>query len=165
MHYMFSSLHETVVMRLLIAILMVCAVYGNWVDEMWNPGLFEGDILLNPQQREEIKAGRFEFASVKHKLWPNAVIPYEISGELTWEKKAMKELDEAIKQYHTYTCLRFKRRTTEKGYIEFYKGGGCSSPVGYSGRRNGVSLSSGCWWRATIMHEIGHSLGKYSSLW
>ena len=37
----------------------------------------------------------------------------------------------------------------------------CSSPVGYRGRVNRVSLASGCRRLGTVMHEIGHSIGIY----
>ena len=36
----------------------------------------------------------------------------------------MKELKVSIEQYHKYTCLKFVKRTTQRGYIHFYKGGG-----------------------------------------
>lgn len=38
----------------------------------------------------------------------------------------------------------------------------CSSPVGYTGTANRITLGRGCWWRSTIMHEIGHSLGEFT---
>ncbi|XP_057291858.1 low choriolytic enzyme-like isoform X2 [Hydractinia symbiolongicarpus] len=144
-----------------LILVLSSVVKSSWIKQMEDPALFEGDMVLTPSQLQQVKEGTFTFSSVtsKNRLWPNGIIPYTISSELKREQKAMKELNEAIKQYHTYTCLRFKRRTTEKGYIEFYKGGGCSSPVGYGGGRNWVSLGQWCWWRATIMHEIGHSIG------
>lgn len=40
----------------------------------------------------------------------------------------------------------------------------CSSWVGRDTRVPGgehpISLDSGCWWKATVMHEIAHSLGR-----
>lgn len=128
---------------------------------MENPGLYEGDMLLDPDQMKEVEQGTFTFSATgnKNKLWPNAVVPYVLSSDLSRNSGFMKEFKHSIDQYHKYTCLRFKQRTNERGYIYFYQGGGCSSPVGYTGGRNTVSLSKGCWWRSTIMHEIGHSLG------
>ncbi|XP_057291267.1 zinc metalloproteinase nas-6-like [Hydractinia symbiolongicarpus] len=152
-------------MKLLIVViavvLMTWKVEANWVKEMENPGLYEGDMVLSPDQMKEVKQGTFTFSSTskKNKLWPNGVVPYTVNSDLARESEFKREFDIAIAQYHKYTCLRFKKRTNEGGYINFYKGGGCSSPVGYGGRRNGVSLSKGCWWRTTIMHEIAHSLG------
>ena len=41
----------------------------------------------------------------------------------------------------------------------------CSSPVGYrSGRVNSVSLAGGCWFKGTVIHEIGHSIGKKGNI-
>lgn len=37
----------------------------------------------------------------------------------------------------------------------------CSSPVGYSGRANRITLGKGCWYKKIVMHEIGHSIGLY----
>ena len=33
-------------------------------------------------------------------------------------------IPKAIQEYEKHTCLRFKERTTERGYIRFYKGNG-----------------------------------------
>merc|ERR1712150_66543 len=76
--------------------------------------------------------------------------------------RGVQVINDAIAQYHKYTCLRFHKRTNEGAYLSFYRGGGCSSPVGYrAGRVNRVSLASGCWYLGTVMHEIGHSMGFY----
>ena len=54
------------------------------------------------------------------------------------------------------------RRTNQRSYVSFYRGGGCSSPVGYrNGRVNRISLASGCWHKGVTMHEMGHTLGFY----
>lgn len=133
----------------------------SWVPGMENPGLYEGDMVLNPEQMLEVEDGTFTFSSTgnKNKLWPNGVVPYTMSSDLARSSEFMSEFQHSIDQYHKYTCIRFKKRSNERGYIHFYAGGGCSSPVGYRGSKNTVSLSKGCWWRSTIMHEIGHSLG------
>lgn len=50
-------------------------------------------------------------------------------------------------------------------HLEFYVWSSlfsCSSPVGYRyGRVNKISLASGCQYKGTAMHEIGHSIGLY----
>ena len=43
---------------------------------------------------------------------------------LETEPEANSELTKAIEQYHKYTCIRFVKRTSESGYINFYRGGG-----------------------------------------
>uniref|UniRef100_A0A7M5XK55 Metalloendopeptidase n=3 Tax=Clytia hemisphaerica TaxID=252671 RepID=A0A7M5XK55_9CNID len=154
---------EKSIMKLGTLLLATCLAFasGAWVPEMENAGLYEGDMILDPDQQKEVEDGTFTFSSTgnRNKLWPNAVVPYSLTSDLARDGKFMREFQHSIDQYHKYTCIRFKRRSNERAYIGFYMGGGCSSPVGYTGGRNRVSLSKGCHWRSTIMHEIGHSLG------
>lgn len=140
-----------------------------WVKEMENPGLYQGDMELDPDQLQAVRNGKFSFGSTKNseKIWPRdengeVTIPYYIESSLGRERQAVDEIKASIEQYHKYTCLRFVPWRRGQNYISFYKGQGCSSPVGRNnGRGNRISLSSGCWWRATIMHEMGHSLGLH----
>ena len=46
-----------------------------------DPGLFEGDIVLDPDEREGMKNGN-AYASIKGGRWPNAVVPYVITGSI-----------------------------------------------------------------------------------
>ena len=39
------------------------------------------------------------------------------------------------------------------------KDGGCWSPIGMSGGEQKLSLSYGCWWNDTIVHEFIHAFG------
>ena len=41
------------------------------------PGLFEGDIVLRPGEKENA------FASVGSKRWPGAIVPYEIDDSIS----------------------------------------------------------------------------------
>ena len=41
----------------------------------------------------------------------------------------MAAINAAIADYEKLTCLRFKKRTTEAGYIHFYQGGGFVSEL------------------------------------
>ena len=89
-------------------------------------------------------------------------IAYDYSSEIASSSKAKAAIQAAIADYQKYTCLRFLKRTSESEYLHFYKGGGCSSPVGRTGGRNTISLASGCWSKSTVIHEMGHSLGEYN---
>lgn len=46
-----------------------------------DPGLFEGDIVLDPDEREGTKNGN-AYASIKGGRWPNARVPYVITGSI-----------------------------------------------------------------------------------
>lgn len=125
---------------------------------------FEGDMILNPQQMAELAGPGLSYSSSKY-LWPinrgRTSIPYYVESSLRGGNGETM-IKKAIAEYHKYTCIRFRPyRRGDKAYLSFYKGGGCSSPVGYSGRSNRVSLASGCWRLGTVEHEIGHSLGMY----
>ncbi|XP_057291911.1 hatching enzyme 1.2-like [Hydractinia symbiolongicarpus] len=147
----------TVALLLLASCLSVRCV---WVKEMENPGVFEGDMVLDPDEKEGVWKTGNAFASIKGGRWPGAKIPYVVEGSIS--SRGISAINAAIADYHKYTCLRFHRRTNERSYISFYRGGGCSSPVGYRyGRTNRISLASGCWNKGIVMHEIGHSIGIY----
>jgi len=151
---------------LLLLLLCYLPCIASWVKEMENTNLFEGDMILRPDQMQRWSQGVvYGSKRDKNELWPNGVVPYIIARDLRNEPKAMQGIKEAFAEYKKYTCIRFVQRTNQQHYVEFHKGGGCSSWVGRSvnvrGGRHPISLDAGCWWRTTIMHEIGHSLGFY----
>ena len=53
-----------------------------------DPGIYEGDMELSPEQLEEVRNGKFSFGSMsnRERLWPNTngevVIPYHIEKSL-----------------------------------------------------------------------------------
>lgn len=145
---------------LLLFVLCMGAVRSEWVQQMENTDLFEGDIVLDPSEKEKLDKGGDVYGSIKGSRWPNAVVPYAIKSSIS--SSGARAIQAAIAQYHKHTCIRFKKRTNEWNYISFYRGTGCSSPVGkrFLGA-NSISLGNGCYQIGTIMHEIGHSLGLY----
>jgi len=143
---------------ILFAIIAVTS--AAWVKEMENPNMFEGDIVLDPDERESTFGQINTYASIKGGRWPNAKVPYVITRSIGSNGRGV--IQQAFEQYHKHTCLRFSPRTNEQSYISFHVGQGCSSPVGYRyGRRNDISLAGGCQYLGTTMHEIGHSIGLY----
>jgi len=150
----------------LIVALFAASAYA-WVPQMENMALFEGDMVLRPDQQAKYKNGELGYGSKKNRdeLWPAGVVPYLIASELRYNSKAMASINAAFAEYKKYTCIRFVPRSNQAQYVEFHKGGGCSSWVGRDtrvrGGRHPISLDSGCWWKATVMHEIAHSLGFY----
>ena len=95
------------------------------------------------------------------RLWPKT-IAYAWDDNIAKSKKAKNAIMAAIADYQRYTCLRFVPWNGHKDYFYFYQGVGCSSPVGKWGGRASISLASGCWSKATVIHEMGHSLGELS---
>lgn len=146
----------------LSCLLMVGLAHAEtWNTEMENPNLYQGDIVLDPQQREILKNGKSLFASTKDQHWPNGVVHYQMADVIENNPVALKAINDAIADYHKYTCIRFKKRSNERAFIYFFRGPGCSSPVGFRGFRNSISLADGCLKKGVVMHEIGHSLGLY----
>jgi len=145
-------------MKLLILLALVGIAFSqSWVKEMEDESLFQGDIQLDPDEDER---GLNTFASIKGGRWPGAKLPYVIDSSIS--SGGVIAINAAIADYHKYTCIRFHRRSNERSYIKFYRGSGCSSPVGYRyGRVNSISLASGCWHKGTVIHEIGHTIGLY----
>ncbi|XP_020615459.1 zinc metalloproteinase nas-15-like [Orbicella faveolata] len=121
--------------------------------------LFEGDIVLTPQQKAVIQG--LQKGSITNKRWPNGVIVYEIDSSLSSASKAMAAINAAFADYKKNTCITFKQRTNERDYVSFFKGGGCWSYVGKIGGKQRLSLAGGCWYTGTVVHEIGHALGLF----
>eukprot|EP00058_Branchiostoma_floridae_P015247 XP_002600735.1 hypothetical protein BRAFLDRAFT_83478 [Branchiostoma floridae] len=121
--------------------------------------MYQGDIVLDRAGKNRILHGSENRGARIGGLWPGGVVPYHIEEPLRGSNLAVNAINDAITDYHKYTCLRFIRRTNQTAYISFVDGLGCSSPVGYYGRVNRITLSSVCWTRGTVIHEIAHSVG------
>merc|ERR1719476_1284499 len=120
-----------------LCLLLLPAISYAWVKEM-EAGEFQGDIVLPPDQVEAAKNGKLTFGSVTKRLWPKT-IAYSWDDNIARSSKAKNAIMAAIADYQRYTCLRF---------------------VPWNGRAT-ISLASGCWSKATVIHEMGHSLGFY----
>ncbi|KAJ7351775.1 hypothetical protein OS493_035718 [Desmophyllum pertusum] len=98
-------------------------------------------------------------------LWPgyntpgDVYIPYVIGGV---SSDAKKWLEPFIKELADDTCIKFRPRSGEPGYVKFVSGSGCSSDIGYRPNKiQEVVLGPGCQYKGTIAHEIMHLLGFY----
>ncbi|XP_070574803.1 zinc metalloproteinase nas-4-like isoform X2 [Ptychodera flava] len=114
------------------------------------PGFMEGDIYIGPM------VPRNAITNL-NKRWPNAQVPYEIWG---FDSAAVTRINAAIQEYHTHTCMRWVRRTTQRDYVRFVPKSGCWSPVGRTGGMQELSVGGACnWSRGVIMHEMMHAAG------
>ncbi|AKD58681.1 peptidase M12 [Spirosoma radiotolerans] len=120
--------------------------------------VFESDILLSPdnlQERNDVHmdgTGRAKASS----RWPNKIIYYAIDPALPNQTR----VKDAIAHWEANTPIRFVQRTTQRGYVLFRVGSGCSSNVGFSGSQQYINLGSNCTTGNTI-HEIGHTIGLW----
>ena len=55
---------------------------ASWVPAMDNPGLFEGDMVLSPEQVEAVKNGGVSYGAKKNGRWPKTSIAYELTSDL-----------------------------------------------------------------------------------
>lgn len=74
----------------------------------------------------------------------------------------MNKIEDAIKQYHTKTCVKFTPWAGERDYIIITsENSGCWSSVGRVGGEQQVNLQiPGCVQKSgTVIHELMHALG------
>ncbi len=117
-------------------------------------GIFEGDIILG--DAVELATQRGHTIDRTGDTWNGAVVPYEIDPALPDPDRVRQ----GMIAWERHTAVRFVPRTTERDYVEFVPGTGCSSSVGRTGRRQEVLLAPGCG-RLSVMHELGHVVGLY----
>lgn len=120
--------------------------------------VFESDILLPPESLKE-KTDMHTEGTGRSKTstrWPNKIVYYSIDAALPNQSR----VTDAIAHWEANTPLRFVQRTTQRGYVVFKTGSGCSSNVGYSGGVQYVNLANTCTTGNTI-HEIGHTVGLW----
>jgi len=160
-------------MKWLVFVLLVRSVVGPpYINpdenrDINDPNLFEGDMILTPEQRGNIEMGLDVFktdrqgAAIRGRLWPSGVVLYDISPELAQNPRAMAAINAGKDEWTRKTCIRFRKRTNEAAYINFVPGNGCSSFVRRTGARQDITLAPGCWSRGIVAHEIGHAVGFF----
>lgn len=77
-------------------------------------GQFEGDIILSPEQINDLTL-RNGLSDEKYS-WPNHTVVYEISDDFDEEKKDY--INKALEDMEAVTCLKFIPRTKEESYIK-----------------------------------------------
>uniref|UniRef100_A0A182W0X2 Metalloendopeptidase n=1 Tax=Anopheles minimus TaxID=112268 RepID=A0A182W0X2_9DIPT len=119
----------------------------------------EGDIM----ERAEKQRNGVALSAFPNARWPNALVPYVISGTFTAAQQSV--IESGMAQIAGATCVRFVARTTQTIYLTIGNGeSGCWSYVGRSTRNteNQVNLQSPeCVDIGTVVHELMHALGFY----
>ncbi|XP_068697308.1 uncharacterized protein [Montipora foliosa] len=124
--------------------------------------LILGDIISDVETERFIKQDPRGRNAIKypHGFWPQNTVPYIIDE--TIEGKGIQAIKDAIMDYHSFTCLKFVPRTTQKNYIRFTVGGGCSSFIGRTARgEQKVNLHQYCWYKGIVIHELAHAIGFF----
>nr|XP_002736367.1 PREDICTED: blastula protease 10-like [Saccoglossus kowalevskii] len=135
-------------------------------EEAETPGATESDMILTPEQKTALENDieglqtRKAHADVT-KRWPGAIVPCEISSTSQGDTDVILS---AIQYWESVSCLKFPAYSASAGHtsrIRFIKDAGCWSYVGLAnpGGAQDISIGSGCAYRGTIAHEIGHAIG------
>lgn len=125
--------------------------------------IYQGDIVLTsdmvsaePQDLVLTKGQPVKSVGRNSHFWPNNTVYYSIDSNLRYSERVMN----AIEHWEKNTQVRFVRRTTERNYVYFTTGSGCSSYLGMIGGKQDITLSTGCS-TGNIIHEIGHAVGLF----
>ncbi|XP_061162947.1 blastula protease 10-like [Saccostrea echinata] len=121
------------------------------------------DFLAEEKERMEEKNGKRKRRKAirdERRRWPNNIIPYEIAPS-TFSSAALAQINAALDEWRTQTCLTFPLRTSQTAAIRFQNGDGCSSFIGRTGNIQPISLANGCRISRIITHEIGHAVGYW----
>ncbi|KAK6730525.1 hypothetical protein RB195_007156 [Necator americanus] len=96
----------------------------------------------------------------------NVVIPYRIKGH--FERTSEREnISTAMKRIEDNTCIRFRKRTNERDFIEIHNkfGEGCYANVGRYKGKSVVMLESNdnntCVRIEIVLHELIHVIGLW----
>ncbi|WKY02382.1 hypothetical protein Q1695_015992 [Nippostrongylus brasiliensis] len=137
--------------------------------------LFQGDILLNDLQAEEIvqdveeevsPSNRTKRQAFKDKRYPNMLWSEGVNFYFAWN--ASQQLRTAFLhgalEWQENTCIDFRESRTAKDRIVVYPEDGCWSYVGKLGGEQALSLGEGCESVSTAAHELGHALGFFHTM-
>jgi hypothetical protein len=133
-------------------------------SEIDGKAVFEGDIILTPEQLGKNAGARTEAFTKIHSLWPNNTIQYTVDASISDDSQILA----AIADVEAVTPLRFLRRRTvidipghqvvPASYVTFTRSRGYSSSIGRAGGQQfiGVPIAAT---KGGILHEIGHTAG------
>ncbi|GFR30137.1 metalloendopeptidase, partial [Trichonephila clavata] len=77
-----------------------------------------------PLRRQRIRRNAYRNES---RLWPKAVVPYTIDDAYSGYERIV--IERAMKDIQSISCIRFKKQSTEKAFVEIVRGKGCRAVV------------------------------------
>ncbi|KAH3884817.1 tolloid-like protein 1 [Dreissena polymorpha] len=96
-------------------------------------------------------------------LWPDAVIPYNISDG-AYDARQLGLILAAMKRWEYKTCVRFEPwsyRRFGNTAVNLNSAGRCFSRVGKDARQpQSLGIGNGCFAMSVVVHELGHTIGR-----
>jgi len=130
--------------------------------------LIEGDIALGTYEELTSAALTPQSHGIATEYWPASTatppyayeIPYEIADDFT-QSYVQNVIEPAIQHWNDTTNIEFVERSGETDYVEIVTvANRCWSAVGRKGGRQEIRLDeSACTRVATVVHELGHTVG------
>ncbi len=124
---------------------------------------FLADVTFSREQIEQMNSTNSRSASMGNAdyFWPNKVIPYSISSGFS--QYQINTINNALATLESVAQIDFQQiSTTSYPCIIFTPSSDSnSSPLGKQTNGNRVKLYSGYFNKATVMHEVMHSLGFF----
>jgi len=144
------------------------AKYGDGGDEDRSPDLFEGDIVLNDEDKAALEdrglVGLRKVVGFHKRKWPQSndgmvYVPYAVPAGL--DQTTRNKIARIVLEYQAKTCIRMVPHKGERHHINFMREGMvCSSPLGMQLGKNNVDMGYSCSW-GSLAHEVMHSLGFF----
>jgi Astacin (Peptidase family M12A)/Divergent InlB B-repeat domain len=126
--------------------------------------IFQGDIILESAGIDSVSVAYNQY------LWPKVGNQYQIPYIITSGSGNLTNLNNAISRFNsTFSNIQFVARTTQTDYVNFYfnpsdNSAQCEATVGRAGGQQQIGGSGGssnpCI-VATILHEMGHTIGLW----
>ncbi len=148
---------------------------GMKVTYTWTPqpdgggkAVYQGDILLDNVEQSP-NGPRSEGLGVAYSsyLWPKVGSVYQIPYIIDPASGDLTNLNTAIAQFNSTFAgvIQFVAQTNQTGYVDFNfdpnnTSGVCEANEGYTGKEQVVGGSGTCT-VATILHEMGHTVGVW----
>lgn len=130
--------------------------------------IFQGDIILEKVEPIDPQLPRSAVFGVDyaHYLWPEAGSQYQVPYVIASGSGDLTNLNAAIAQFNsTFSNIQLVAYTNQADYVSFYfnpadYSGECEATVGRAGGEQQVGGSGSCT-LATILHELGHTVGLW----
>ncbi|XP_055350541.1 high choriolytic enzyme 1-like [Paramacrobiotus metropolitanus] len=117
---------------------------------------FSAGLLLLSQLSDFVEAKRWE---TYKSLWPGAVIPYQTSKSVQFTD-SKGELQGAMDEIHSNTCIRFVPRTNEEDFVQISAGLDCHTPIGKKGKEQVLVVQIPfCLERRKLLRQLLRVLG------